>query len=195
MAPQTLKPDVKKAFIFNIAKVGIAALVIIIIVVILQVTVGLNVFIELMDMLGLQVQASSLLIWMSLVILLIAGALTGLNWIILRDVRYEFYEDKLICFESKMLVLIHSFEIPFSNITRIRVDQGSFLDSLLDTGSLFLELSAMDKKEQQIEFIDDVQNVANAINQWILNFRAKQSIQIQSNMEINEILNQDQYTK
>lgn len=166
---QTLNPKIEKIILKNILIVVGAVLVIFIILLVVNSIVGLDVFLIPFEELGITINPSKIFLNLILTIIIITIFLLGGNYLITRNTRYEFYQDKLIMYKSK----IFSFkpkEIPYQNIVKVLGNTDSIFNKLFNSGTIVLELSGKEEDKVELEFIDNVGDnvryIQNLIQEW-----------------------------
>ena len=90
---------------------------------------------------------------------------------------------------NALLVLINSSEIPYQNVIRISYNNNGIFNSIFDSGTIVLELSGMKENKVELEFIDNVEQITQYIQNIIRKFRSIQQAQFSENYRIGNILN------
>lgn len=188
-----IKPNIKKVFLMNVIKiVSVAAFISLLDILFVRI-IGKDFFQDVLA--GLNVTAEFSMwhftLWSILAIVVIITVVLITNYFVLGNVRYEFYPDKIIHYKSMLFVLLKSKEIPYGNIARINFDYEGFLNSLFNTGTITIELSAMKEKELKMEFIDNAEQVVRYIQGMIQNYKTRYYAQRTEGYRVDNIFNRE----
>ena len=156
MKVKSIKPDIRKVFLVNLFKIFGAAILIVLVLVLLHFTAGLDMFIEIFATFGLEIIAAEALVWFIIAIIVLSIVVLFVNYLVLLNVKYEFYEDKMVIYKNSMLIFTNSTDIPYRQISKVTFNADGFLNTLFNTGSVYLDLSTMGLPVMELEFIDRV---------------------------------------
>jgi len=101
---QALKPNIKKVFLKNLFTVAGGILSLVIILLVLHFSVGLDVFISIFETFDINIKPFTIFLYFFLVIIGISIFLLLGNYLVMGNLRYEFYQNKLITYENAFLV-------------------------------------------------------------------------------------------
>ena len=102
------------------------------------------------------------------------------------NLRYEFYKDKLIVYKNALLVFVNSKEIPYQNIAKTSYNNNGIFNSLFNSGTIVLELTGMRENKVELQFIDNVEQTMQYIQNLIME---SMHLQQQRFMDKNKISN------
>src|SRR3989344_424189 len=111
------------------------------------------------------------------------------NYLAARNLRYEFYQNKLIAYETAFLLFINSKEVPYQNIVRVSYNNDGIFNTIFNSGTIVLELSGMKENNIRIEFIDDPQQIVQYMQKLIRESMYVQQAQFIENSKIDNIIN------
>ncbi len=114
-----IKPNIKKAFIFNLLIVGGVVFLIICLLIYLNNIVGLNVFFDVLKQLDVRISPFAVITWSIFLILLFTGFLLILNYVMLSKNVYTIYSDKIVYSRNLFIMQLNEQIIPYSNVTKI----------------------------------------------------------------------------
>jgi len=163
-----IKPNIKKAFIFNIIIVGGIVLLIIVLLIILHRLVGLDLFLDVFNQLGFEISTTSLLFYSIFAVIFVTGLLLILNYVALGKISYTLYPDKIVYSKSFFILHISDKTIPYANITKITYENKPFLN----TAKIIFELTGMKENKTEVDFIDNAEEIIRKIHELIRNYRA-----------------------
>ena len=168
-AVANIKPNIKKAFILNIMIVSFILVLIISLLIYLHSIVGLGVFLTTFREIGIDISPPVLLVYSIFLIIFFTALFLILNYLTLAKISYTLYPDKIVYSRSLLIIRISDKVIPYSNIAKITYDKKPFLK----TSKIVLELTGMKESKVEIDFIDNVEEVVNKIQELIREHRAK----------------------
>jgi len=172
----------------NLLKVLSAVVILVVILVILQFTVGLSIFNEIFSTFGFSVEGAAALQWLILAILVVAVLVLGIGYFSIMNVKYEFYDDKLTYYRSVMLIFKSSTDISYQNISRVTYENQGFFDGLFNTGTVILDLSSLGEKELMMDFMDNPAEVAKYIQDVLRSYNLKAQAEYTEKYKIKGIL-------
>ncbi|MBU1850565.1 MAG: hypothetical protein KKH40_07585, partial [Nanoarchaeota archaeon] len=179
---------IKKMFLINILKVFFAALLIIFLIVIMHFTAGLDVFTEIFAIFGIIIEPLVAVVWFVIAVFVITIILLLINYLSFLNIRYEFYDNHLTIYKSMLLIFTNSKEIHYKNISKVTFDKKGFLNELLDTGTIYLDLSSMGEDNLSLEFMDEVSQTAEFIQSAIRAYLARTQAEYTEKYRINDLL-------
>ena len=185
----TIKPNVSKIFLKNLIGISGVLLLVIVILWIVNLQVGLGVFLDVLKVFGLAIDPSSVLYYSIMFALGVSCLLLIGNYLANAKLRYEFYQNKLVAYLNSILVLTYSKEIPYTNISRVLFNNKGILNSILNSGTIILEMSGTGNERMELKFIDNVENVVQSIQNAIKEFASIQQAQFTENYRIDRIMN------
>lgn len=185
---KTLKPNIKKIFSKNIFSVVGAVLLIIIVLSVVNWFFGLDIFLAPFETWDVSINPSKILLYAILTIVAVTIFLLIGNYLVTRNVRYEFYQDKLILYKNLFLIFIKSKEIPYQNITKISYNNDSIFNKIFNSGTIVLDLSGMKESKVELEFIDNVTENVKYIQGIVQEFKSIQQAKFTEDYKIGEIL-------
>jgi len=183
----TVKPNIKKAVLFNLIKIGgmtaIAALLVLIFIKIL----GADFFQDVLGGLGIEgYDFGNILLWFAMAVVIILFILV-LNYISLAGARYEFQQYKIVYYFSSLFFLIKSKDIHYENIANVNFDYNGFLNSLFKTGTITIELASIRENEFKMKFMDNAEQVARYIQRMVQEYKAKYYVESPEKNEFDKI--------
>ncbi|MBI3027050.1 hypothetical protein HYY70_02965 [Candidatus Woesearchaeota archaeon] len=185
---KVLKPNIKKVFLKNLIGVVSFLLLASVILVIFNSLVGLDIFFVIFEVFGIAISQSALLGYMILIILAISALLLGLSYLANANLRYEFYQDKLILYENNLLVFVNSAEIPYKNIVKISYDNSGVFNKIFNSGAVILDTSGIKSNTIKLNFIDNAEQTAQYIHSLISEFASIQQAVFTENYKIGKIV-------
>jgi len=162
---QILKPNIKKSVLSVFLEVISITIGIIICLMLLKFLIPLDVFIEQIQMFGIDIVKITIIFIIALMGIAIISA--GLNYLSIRNVKFEFLDDKIEINYSPFLFFISLKTIPYENISMVSHDKGGIFSILFKTGTVILELKGMKEKEIKLEWIDNSEQIAEYIKKLI----------------------------
>lgn len=188
-----VKPNIKKVFLMNVIKVVSIALVVLLLVIFFFRIVGGDFFNEIFAAFDITIEAEfwHFVLWVILAIAVVTVIILTLNYLNLGNVRYELQPDRIVYYYNLSFVLLKSKEVPYGNIAKINFDYEGFLNSLFNTGTITLELTAMKEKEFKMEFIDNAEQVARYIQKMIQDYKSRYYAQRTEGYKVDTILNRE----
>jgi hypothetical protein len=165
--PPPLRPNTKKIFSLNLIKLTIGLFGLIAALLFFESFVGLDVFTMVLEQFGMELETSELIFYIIAISSLGYVSLLTLNFIHLNSIRYEFFPDKIASHTVALFIMLDSKEVPYKNITRVSFETNGFIEGLLNTGNVVLDLSALKEKTMKIECVDNPQQVAEYIQKMI----------------------------
>lgn len=191
----TLKPNIKKVFIHNILEVVSAAIVLIGISVLFNYFVGFDILTPIFETFGMSVEVNTtkVLLWFSGTALVVAAALLVVNYLILANVRYEFYPEKIVKYRTAFFIIINSEDISYGNISRVSYNYSGLINWLLKTGTVNVELTGTKKNNLKMEFMDDPQRVSGYVQRCIALYKSKYYAERTEDHRLGKIMGREQY--
>jgi hypothetical protein len=186
---QTLKPNIKKIFFKNLFSIAGSVALIIGILLVFNWLVGLDIFLVTFEAVGIDIDSYAILLYLILVIVMVSIFLLLGNYLVARNLRYEFHQNKIIVYTNAFLVFINSKEIPYQNIVKISYSYNGIFNKLFDYGTIILDISGMKEDKIQLEFIDNVEQTVQYIQNLMRGFMYTQQAQFTENYKIDNILN------
>ncbi len=186
---QTLKPNIKKIFLKNFINFFIILFSISIVLFIINLQVGLDVFLLPFKTFGIDISTYSMLLYLISIIIGIFIFLLLVNYLIASNSRYEFNHNKLVLYENVFLVFIKSEEIPYQNIVKVTYNKNGVFNKILNSGTIVLELTGMKEDKIKMEFIDNVEQTAEHIENIRRRFMYIQQAQFTEKYRVDNILN------
>ena len=185
----TIKPNVNKIFLKNFLNILGITLLVSGILWIINLEVGLQVFLDVLKALGISIDPSSILFYSVMAVLAVSCLLLIGNYLANVNIKYEFYQNKLIAYLNSILVFTNSKNIPYADITRVLFNNKGIFNSMLNSGTIILEMSGTGNERMELKFIDNVENVVQSIQNAIKEFASIQQAQFTENYTIDRIMN------
>src|SRR3989338_10847563 len=186
---RVLRPNIKKIHLKNLSTITGIVFLISIILLMLHLSVGLDVFLLVFEAFGITVNPSKVLLSAIVGILAVSALLMLGNYLAARNLRYELYQDKLIIYKNALLVFVNSKEIPYQNIVKISYNNNGIFNSLFNSGTIVLELTGMGENKVELQFVDNIQQTTQYIQNLIREYMNIQQAQFTENYKIGNILN------
>jgi len=188
-----IKPNTKKVFLMNSVKVGSAALVVVLVAAVFIKLVGGEFLVEIFEGLGFSVEVKfwQVFLWFIVAVAGILAVLLVLNYITVGSLRYEFQPDKIVCYSCIFYILINSKDVPYENIVRINFDYKGFFNSMFNTGTITIELTAMKEREVKMEFIDNAEQVAKFIQRKVQEYKSQYYAQRAEEYRVDKVLSRE----
>jgi hypothetical protein len=190
-----LKPNIKKVFIYDILKIISAAVVLIVFVLFFNYSVGSDVLVPIFETFGIvvEINTTTILLWFLAAVLIVAAALLIVDYLILSNVRYEFYPKKIVKYRTVFFILINSEDIPYGNIARVSYDYSGLINLLLKTGTVNVELTGTKKNNLKMEFIDDPPKVSQYIQKCIALYKSRYYAERTEDYRVGKIIDKQYY--
>ena len=118
---------------------------------------------------------------------LVSGLAYILTAISISKVQYIFYPDRIEISKDLMVFNIKKREIMYNNILSVRSTQ-SYQEKILQTGSIILELTGTNEKEEIIQNVDKAKEYLPYIQQLLDHWKAQSNMEYQENVEIEQTL-------
>jgi len=166
----SLKPNLLKIFMQNLSKVFGALSLISIVLLLLNYFVGLDLFLDIFKTFGVEVSPSRLLLNAVLAVIGILVVSAAINYAVTRNIRYEFYQNKIVVHENKFLIAFVSKEIPYQNIVRVSYNNGGISNKLFNSGTISLETTGMKESKIELKHIDNAEQTVKEVQNLIQQF-------------------------
>ena len=181
-----IRPNIKKAFTYNILLVGGIVTALIITLVYLNNAVGLDVFVDTFREIGIQFSPISWLSRLIFIIIFFTALLLILNYVALSKTSYVLYPSKMVYNKSFFIVHITDKVIPYINIAKVSSKQKPFLN----TSQIILDVTGMKQHKADLDFIDDADEVVEKIHELIKDNRARYYAKYTENYRYQNIMDQ-----
>ncbi len=178
-----IKPDIKKAFIYNILLVAVVVVLIIGTLIYLNIIVGLDIFIDTFEQIGITISTTSFISWSIFLVLLFTALLLILNYVNLGKLTYTLYPDKILYSKSFFIMQISNKTIPYANIAKITYED----KALLNTSKITIELTGTKEPKIELDFIDNAEEVVGKIQELIRNYKADYYARYAQERRINKL--------
>jgi hypothetical protein len=158
----TIVPDVKRIFLKNfVTSLGVI-LGLCVLVFIIHVTAGLDVFMVTFEELGVQFSVSRILIPIAILygfFLIIIFA----NSLILRNLKYEFYSDKVVLHQIKNIIFVETHDLFYQNVSRVYARQEG-ISSIFNIGTIVLDLTGTIEEKKELFLVTNPETVVQQIH-------------------------------
>jgi len=169
----TIKPNAKKIFILNILKILIFSVIAIAIIIVIDVFTILDSLVEIFKIFNYGVEVNQIVFFLIILVVTISlGALIR-NYIIVSNLSYEIYYDKIIYVNNAMFIFKNTVEINFRNVVRIYFSTKGLINQMFGTGSIIIDLTGLDKKSITLDFIGNIEQVTSYLQNVINKYRAR----------------------
>ena len=195
MQPYILKPNILKSFIANIIKLLVSIGVVVIIMLIFNYFVQLEFLIGIMHQIGIEIKGlTSADILINFIIISFTGSVIFLsfNYILLKNTRFEFQNDKLMMQTPQVLIFLINRVIPYNNILNVSYET-SLLDEFFQTGTLIISLAGMGESSVKIKYIENAGYSVSVVKRLVDNYRHIKQIQFENEKAIKSIVNMEVY--
>ena len=186
---RVLRPNIKKIHLKNLSTITGIVFLISVILLMLHLSVGLDIFLLVFEAFDITINPSMVLLSAVVGILTISALLMLGNYLAARNLRYELYQDKLIIYRNALLVFVNSKEVPYQNIVKISYNNNGIFNSLFNSGTIVLELTGMGENKVELQFVDNIQQTTQYIQNLIREYMNIQQAQFTENYKIDNILN------
>src|SRR3989339_299524 len=171
MPADVLRPNIAKLFIISLLKFAGTALGIIIVIIVLHLFVGMEVFAESFGAIGVALpelgidvgvlpSAGAVITLLAGVAIVIFAAMGVYHYVLLTNLRYEFEDEQMKVYQTVAFLVLREQAIPYRNISRVSIAEDGVLAPILSSGSLTLELSAMKQQQVRLRGLDNPQQLA-----------------------------------
>lgn len=176
-----LKPNTKRLYMISAFKVIGVALAIILIVIYLNNSMGgFDGMYETFEEMGAPpMDFSNAMMWFIIAVSTVAAFILILNYLSLGKARYVFYNDRLVCYNSFLIISTNEEQVPYSNITKVYIDKNK--------KDIKFELTGMKKQSITLESIDDAEKVITQIQNIINRYRSDYYAQYSQNYRLKSI--------
>jgi len=190
-----LKPNIKKVFIYNILRILFATVIIIGISIFYSYFVGFDVFVPIFETFGVTFEIDTTMVLWGFVgaILVATVVILIVNYLILANVRYEFYPEKIVKYKTAFFILINSEDTSYGNISRVSYYHSGWINWLLRTGTVNVELTGTKKDNLGMEFIDDPQKISQYIQKCIVLYKSRYYAEHAEDYRLGKIMGREQY--
>ncbi len=186
--PRILKPNMKKIYINDIFKILGSVLFIALLLLVINSTGSLAFFLDIFSAFGINISSSQIFLYFILSISSVTAILLVFSYLSALNIKYEFYNDKLIAYKSSFFIFTNSLEVPYQNIARISLDTKGLFKSLFNSGTVILELSGMKEREIKVQFIDNIPQAVMFIQTRIREHLSARQAQFTENYKIGNIM-------
>jgi hypothetical protein len=186
---KTVRPNNHKVFVRNIISVSGIAAIIILVLIYLDKMVGLDVFMMPLEMLGITINQSSILTISIFVFLGASIIFLVLNYLNINNLRYEFYDDRIVLYESSALVFLTHKEISYKNIVKISFNYNGFMNKILSSGEIVIDVTGMKEGSMKMEMMDQTEELVAQLLKIIKEHNSLQQMQFEENYKIGKIMN------
>ena len=185
---KTVRPNIHKVFVKNLLYVSGIAAGIILLLVYLNSTVGLDVFMTVFDAFGINVDPGALLsltimIFIGIVIVFLAG-----SYLSITNLRYEFYDNHLRMFEPTLLLFLTHKDISYKNIVKISYNYDGIINKVFKSGEIVIDVTGMKEGFVKMEVIDDTEPLVQQLLKIVQEYNSLQQMQFQENYRIGNIM-------
>ena len=161
----TLTPDsIRVFFKYFIASLGIIFFLGFLLG-ILQFTVGLDIFVITLEEFGITLDYSGILFFMGSIYLGFLVLLLAYSFM-LKQNKFEFYQDRLVYPDTKNIFLVKPKELPFRTISRLYI-KNDFLSSLVNLGTIVLDLTGDVEEKKEIPNIPNPEFMVKLLDPMI----------------------------
>ena len=185
---RVLRPNIKKIHLKNLSTIASAVFLISIILLTLHFFIGLDIFLLVFEAFNITINPFVVLISAIIGIFAISMSLLLGNYLVARNLRYEFYKDKLIVYKNALLVFVNSKEIPYQNIAKTSYNNNGIFNSFFNSGTIVLELTGMRENKVELQFIDNVEQTMQYIQNLIMESMYLQQQRFMDKNKISNIL-------
>ena len=126
-------------------------------------TAGLGTFLEIFSAFGITVSPSKVLLYFVIAVVSASFFILIISYFAAKNIRYEFYKNKMVAYQSSLLVLVNSKEIPYQNIARVSYSKQGFMNNIFDSGTIAMQLSGLKEESIKLVFIDNIEQVLQYI--------------------------------
>ncbi len=182
-----LKPNAKKVFFMNFLKVISIAVILVVVFLIFNYTIGFETLLTPFEVFNIEVNFPNLTPYFIGGVLGIALLLGGTNYLSVKSMRYNVYNDNITI--SKGLSFSPKV-IPYQNVLRITPNKNGLFKTILNFGSVIFELSGLKEKEIKLDFVDKPDEIASYIQSLVnKNAQVKQA-KFSETYRLNKIADQ-----
>ena len=151
-------------------------------------TAGLGTFLEIFSAFGITVSPSKVLLYFVIAVVSASFFILIISYFAAKNIRYEFYKNKMIAYQSSLLVLVNSKEIPYQNIARVSYSKQGFMNNIFDSGTIAMQLSGLKEESTKLVFIDNIEQVVQYIQGLVRDYMYTKQAQFTQNYKIGSIL-------
>ena len=151
-------------------------------------TAGLGTFLEIFSAFGITVSPSKVLLYFVIAVVSASFFILIISYFAAKNIRYEFYKNKMIAYQSSLLVLVNSKEIPYQNIARVSYSKQGFMNNIFDSGTIAMQLSGLKEESIKLVFIDNIEQVVQYIQGLVRDYMYTKQAQFTQNYKIGSIL-------
>jgi len=181
-----IRPNSNKILMANMLKVLSGIILFLILLAVVQFTVGLEVFEEIFLIVG--IDSGVAFQWLTVIVITLGVLVLLLEYIATVNTLYEFYDDKMTYYKPLFIVFKSAKNIDYRNISKVSFDKQNFFDSLFNTGSVKLDLSSLGERELKMPFVDLPQESAFQIQEILRAYKLKVQAEYTEKHTISGIL-------
>jgi hypothetical protein len=185
---KTAHPNINKVFLKSLVYASGIIACIIVILIYLNNEVGLDIFMTVFETLGINIEPGSILIITILIALGITIVFLASKYLGIVNQRYEFYDNHLTIYEPTALVLLTHKDISYRNIVKISFNYEGFMNKLLNSGDITIDVTGMEDASVRMEVIDDARGLAEQLLRIVNEYRSLQQMQFEENRRIDGIM-------
>ena len=182
-----MRPDSRKIFLKNLFRIIGTVILIISILALLDKTAGLGTFLEIFSAFGITVSPSKVLLYFVIAVVSASFFILIISYFAAKNIRYEFYKNKMVAYQSSLLVLVNSKEIPYQNIARVSYSKQGFMNNIFDSGTIAMQLSGLKEESIKLVFIDNIEQVVQYIQGLVRDYMYTKQAQFTQNYRIGNI--------
>jgi hypothetical protein len=185
---KTIRPNVGKIFLDKLLTIGIVIILLVAAIIFVNSIVGLGIFLDILQTFNINVSSADILLGIILIIIVGAGLILLVNYLANKNVRYEFYKDRIRVCETQAFVIIQCKDIPLKNITRITYNYEGTINKILHSGTIILDITGMKETKQELRFVDNIEETVQYIQKILQEYQSLQQMQFQENYKIGNIM-------
>lgn len=185
---QTITPSISKILYKNLMSVGAGTIIVTVILIVLYFSIGFEPFLVPLELLGMEPHPFEALVYIILAVMIVAAIAVGINYYSARQIRYEFFLDRVIIHRPTMAFFKEDFTVPYQNLARITYDFDGIFDMILKTGTITLTLTGMDREKVQLESLENVEAMVQQIQMLLGQFMAEIQQKKAENRQIQDII-------
>ncbi|MBW2989523.1 hypothetical protein KY358_04360 [Candidatus Woesearchaeota archaeon] len=179
-----IRPNIKKAFTFNLLIVGGILALVISLLLYLHNAVGLGLFLDVFWQFGIEISPLAFLAYAIFIVLFITAFLLFLNYMTLGKTRYIFYRDRILYTMSFFVMQVTEKKIPYANITKVSYEEIPFFNS----AKIIFDLTGMKERSVSFKFIDNPEEIVRNIHYLMTEYRSKYYAQYAQEYRMQNIM-------
>ncbi|MFH1589429.1 MAG: hypothetical protein ABIB43_02595 [archaeon] len=129
--------------------------------------------------------------WRILLMTLVVAVVIVIKYFSIKGLKYVFGETNLTIKKYFFIFFKTTKTVSYSNIAKVTIHDKGWLNSILNTGSIIIDVSRMGEKELKLKYIDNPKNFLKTIEEILRSFHVKTQTSYVEQYKIKKALDKD----